>query len=105
MRDLQVIICYKFHLLRGGINFIESAMIMEKNIVDMVETIRYSVVFMAIGGSLAIVFFFVFAPGILGLKSMQNQLRQLGADLKKANEKLEQIADSISIDRENQGQR
>ena len=63
---------------------------------ELVETILYAVGFIAIGGMLAIIFFFIFAPSILGSKTIHKQLDKLDGQFEKINEQLGKIADRLN---------
>lgn|GEM_PF-1931358 len=59
---------------------------------ELVARILTVVTFIAVGGGLAIVFFFVFAQVILGGKRIQHKLESLDLQMKRTNELLEQIS-------------
>ena len=63
---------------------------------ELVETILYAVGFIAVGGMLAIIFFFIFAPSILGSKTIHKQLEKLDEQFEKINEQLGKIADCLN---------
>lgn len=65
---------------------------MDTGILELVERIFTAVSFIAVGGAIAVVFFFVFAPSILGLKRVQHKLESLDTQLKRANELLEEMS-------------
>lgn len=69
---------------------------MERGMFELVETILYAVSFIAIGGMLAIIFFFIFAPSILGSKTIHKQLEKLDGQFEKINEQLGKIADRLN---------
>ncbi len=64
---------------------------MEKGMLELIEAILSSTQFIAIGGGLAIIFFFVFAPHITGSKLITKQLEQLEKQTKKLNENIEKL--------------
>jgi hypothetical protein len=68
---------------------------------ELVEKILYGVSFIAIGGTLALVFFFVFAPSILGSRTTHKQLEELGQQVKQMNEQLKQIGQRLENRKEN----
>ena len=72
----------------------------EKGMFELVETILYAVSFIAIGGMLAIIFFFIFAPSILGSKTIHKQLDKLDGQFEKINEQLGKIADCLNETKE-----
>lgn len=65
---------------------------MENNIVETVEKILTAVSFIAIGGAVAIIFFFMYAQVILGSKRIQHKLESVDGQLKRTNELLEEIS-------------
>ncbi len=67
---------------------------------ELVETILYAVGFIAVGGMLAIIFFFIFAPSILGSKTIHKQLEKLDEQFEKINEQLGKIADRLNETKE-----
>jgi hypothetical protein len=69
---------------------------METGMYELVSKIFTAVTFIAIGGSLAIVFFFMYAQVILGSKHLQHKLDSIESQLKRANELLERIARDTS---------
>jgi len=70
--------------------------VMERGMFELVETILYAVGFIAIGGMLAIIFFFIFAPSILGSRTIHKQLDKLDGQFEKINEQLGKIADRLN---------
>ena len=66
---------------------------MDVGMYELVEKILHGVSFIAIGGTLALIFFFVFAPSILGSKTIQQQLENLHQQAKAMNEQLRKIAE------------
>jgi len=78
--------------------------VMERGMFELVETILYAVGFIAIGGMLAIIFFFIFAPSILGSRTIHKQLDKLDGQFEKINEQLGKIADRLNeIKKERKG--
>jgi hypothetical protein len=65
---------------------------MENGLNDLVAKIFTAVTFIAVGGGISIVFFFVFAQVIFGSKFIHRKLDSLDAQLKRTNELLEQIS-------------
>ena len=65
---------------------------MEVGMYELVEKIWHGVGFIAIGGVMAIIFFFIFAPSILGSKTINKQLDILGKQIEEMNKQLKQIA-------------
>ncbi len=59
---------------------------------EIVEKILFGVGFIAIGGTVALMFFFVFAPSILGSKTIHKQLERLQREAEQMNEQLKRIA-------------
>jgi hypothetical protein len=65
---------------------------MENGIQDVVEQILTVVTFIAMGGAVAITFFFIYAQFILGSKRVQHKLESLDGQLKRTNELLDEIS-------------
>jgi len=68
---------------------------MDVGIYEVVEKIWSGVSFIAIGGAVAIIFFFIFAPSILGSKTIHKQLENLGKQIEEMKEQLRQIAQHL----------
>jgi len=66
----------------------------------IVEKILFGVSFIAIGGAVALIFFFVFAPSILGLKTIHKQLEKLQQETKLMNEQLKRIVEYLEKGKE-----
>ncbi len=62
---------------------------------ELVETILYAVSFIAIAGMVAIIFFFIFAPSILGSKTTHQQLDKIAERFEKIEEQLKEIAEHL----------
>jgi hypothetical protein len=62
---------------------------------DLVEKILWAVSFITIGGTLAVMFFLVFAQSIFGSKSIHSQLEILLRQNRQICEQLKQIAQSL----------
>ena len=67
---------------------------------ETVEKILFGVSFIAVGGALALMFFFVFAPSILGLKTIHKQLEKLQHQIELANKQLKRIAEPLEKEKE-----
>lgn len=65
---------------------------MDIGMYELIEKILQSTSFIAIGGAIALVFFFIFAPSILGSKTIHKQLQNIEHQTEKMNEQLEKIA-------------
>lgn len=65
---------------------------MEVGMYELVEKIWHGVSFIAIGGVMAIIFFFIFAPSILGSKTIHKQIDNLAKQIEEMNKQLKQIA-------------
>jgi hypothetical protein len=74
---------------------------MDAGMHDLVAKILYWVSFIAIGGTLALVFFFVFLPSILGFRTMHKQLEELKRQAEQMNEQLRQIAKYLGDRKQN----
>jgi hypothetical protein len=68
---------------------------MDVGMYELVEKILYGVSFIAIGGMLSLIFFFVFAPSILGSKTIHKQLENLQQQAEQIGEQLKQIAERL----------
>jgi len=71
-----------------------------KSMYHIVEKILFGVSFIAIGGAVALIFFFVFAPSILGLKTIHKQLEKLQQETKLMNEQLKRIVEYLEKGKE-----
>jgi len=67
---------------------------------DLVEKILWAVSFITIGGTLAVMFFLVFAQSIFGSKSIHSQLEILLRQNRQICEMLKQIAQSLEKEEE-----
>ena len=70
---------------------------------ELVEKILFGVSFIAIGGMVALMFFFVFAPSILGSKTLHKQLEKLLQQAELMNEQLKKIAEHLEKDKDQPG--
>jgi uncharacterized protein YoxC len=73
---------------------------MDMSMYELVEKILWSVSFIAIGGALALIFFFIFATSILGSKIIQKQLDKLHRQIEQMNEHLKKIAHHLEDDKD-----
>ncbi|MHC4479004.1 MAG: hypothetical protein ACYTEL_25540 [Planctomycetota bacterium] len=64
---------------------------MNTGMYELVEKILYGVGFIAIGGTVALIFFAVFAPSIFGSRTTHKQLERLQQQADQINEQLKQI--------------
>lgn len=74
---------------------------MEMGMYELVERILHGVSFIAIGGTLALIFFFVFAPSILGSRTIYKQLEGLRKQTEQMNKQLGQISQHLQKQKEN----
>ncbi|MGB2807386.1 MAG: hypothetical protein WBC22_06585 [Sedimentisphaerales bacterium] len=74
---------------------------MDAGMYELVEKIWQGVSFIAVGGAIALIFFFIFAPSILGSKAIHKQLDKLGKQVEKMNEQLKQIAQLLEKGKKN----
>jgi uncharacterized protein YoxC len=74
---------------------------MDAGMYELIEEILRGVSFIAVGGAVALIFFFIFAPSILGSKTIHKQLEQLGKQVEKMNEQLKQIAQLLEKGKNN----
>jgi len=68
---------------------------------EVVEKILYGVSFIAIGGAVALIFFFIFAPSILGSKTIREQLEKIRQQAEEMTEQLKQIAQHLEKEKKN----
>jgi len=69
---------------------------MEKGMIELLEKISQSTSYIAIGGTVALLFLLIFAQSIFGSRTTQSQLKSLIEQTNKMNEKLEEIARSLN---------
>jgi hypothetical protein len=62
---------------------------------ETVEKILFGVGFIAVAGVVALMFFFIFAPSILGSKTIHRQLEKLQQEAERMNEQLRRIAEHL----------
>jgi hypothetical protein len=72
---------------------------MDAGLYELVNKILYAVSFIAIGGTLALIFFFVFAPSILGSRTLHEQIENLQQQLERVSEQLKEITSRLQDDR------
>jgi len=72
----------------------------EAGMYQVVEKILFGVSFIAIGGAVALMFFFIFAPSILGSKTIHKQLEKLQQEAELMNEQLKRIAENLEKGKE-----
>jgi len=73
----------------------ESNVGMEQGMYELVEKILWATSFIAIGGTLALMFFLIFAQSIFGSKTTHSQIERLLSETQQMNERLRQIAQSL----------
>jgi len=71
---------------------------MDANMYELVQRIMWGVSFIAIGGTLAVMFFLIFAQSIVGLKTIHEQLEKLLRQGEQISEQLKQIAQHLDKD-------
>ncbi len=74
---------------------------MDAGMYEIVEKIWYGVSFIAIGGAVALIFFFIFAPSILGSKTVHKQLESMGKQIEEMKEQLKRIAQLLEKGKKN----
>jgi hypothetical protein len=74
---------------------------MDKNLIDLIARILDVVTYMLFGGLVAITFFYVFAPWILGLPRMQHHLKKLEEQSENTNRLLTSIEEQLKKLNEN----
>ncbi|MHC4104559.1 MAG: hypothetical protein ACYSR9_06435 [Planctomycetota bacterium] len=67
----------------------------DQGLYELVEKILWAVTFMTIGGTLAIMFFLIFAQSILGSKTIHSQLEILLRQNRQICEQLKEIAEHL----------
>ena len=65
---------------------------MDRGMYELVEMILRNTSFIAVGGAIALIFFFVFAPSILGSKTLHRQVKDLQKETEQINEQLKKIS-------------
>ena len=70
---------------------------------ELLERISQSTSYIAVGGTLALLFLLIFAQSISGSKTTHSQLKKLIEQTKRTNEKLEDIARSLEAEGRKQG--
>jgi hypothetical protein len=72
----------------------------DAGLIELVEKILWAVSFMAVGGTLAIMFFLIFAQSILGSRSIHSQLEILLKQNTQICENLKRIAEQLEEDQQ-----
>lgn len=73
---------------------------MEKGMIELLDKISQSTTYIAIGGTVAVLFLLIFAQSIFGSRTTQSQLKSLIGQTERMNEKLEEIAGSLKQQQE-----
>jgi hypothetical protein len=68
---------------------------MDEGMLEIVQKILYFVTYIAIGGTFCMLFFFIFAPSILGSRAISKQLVALDERIEQLGATLNQLAQSI----------
>jgi peptidoglycan hydrolase CwlO-like protein len=71
---------------------------MHSGLFETVNAIFWVVLFIAAGGTAALIFIVVFAQSISGLKSLQKQTQHLQKQFERLNDTLEKISEKINKD-------
>ena len=74
---------------------------MDAGMYELVEDILRAVSFIAFGGAVALIFFFIFAPSIIGSKTTHKQIDSLSRQVEEMNEQLKKIAQQLTKGKEN----
>ena len=82
----------------------EGYVMVDPGLYELVEKILWAVSFIAIGGTLAVMFFFVFAQSIFGSKSIHSQLEILLRQNRQICEQLKQIAQYLEGEEKKSGE-
>lgn len=78
---------------------------MDAGMLELVERIFWTVSFIAIGGTLALMFVFIFAQSIFGSKTIHTQLEKLLQQSEQISEQLKQIAQHLDKTKEDPPER
>lgn len=78
---------------------------MDAGMLELVERIFWTVSFIAIGGTLALMFVFIFAQSIFGSKTIHTQLEKLLQQSEQISEQLKQIAQHLDKTKEDPSER
>lgn len=73
---------------------------MNAGMLELVERIFWTVSFIAIGGTLALMFLFIFAQSIFGSKTIHTQLEKLLRQSEQISEQLKKIAQHLEKEKE-----
>ena len=65
---------------------------MEEGMLELLRKIRWSTTYLAVGGTVMVMFLLVFAQSLFGSKTTHSQLRQLQDQADEMNRNLERIA-------------
>lgn len=68
---------------------------------ELVEKIFFGVSFIAIGGVMALIFFFVFAQSIIGSRTIHKQFESLQQQIEQIKEQLKKIAQHLEGTKKN----
>ena len=68
--------------------------------IELLDKISQSTTYIAIGGTVAVLFLLIFAQSIFGSRTTQSQLKSLIGQTERMNEKLEEIAGSLKQQQE-----
>jgi hypothetical protein len=68
---------------------------MNDGMLELVRKIMHAVTFMAVGGTLALIFFAIFAPSIFGSRTIHKQLEGLRGQIERTNELLKRISQEL----------
>jgi len=74
---------------------------MEQGMLELLEKISRSTTFLAVGGTVAVMFLLIFAQSIFGSKTTHSQFKRLLDQTEQMNEHLRQIARSLEKQGEN----
>ncbi|HEX40821.1 MAG TPA: hypothetical protein ENN81_02015 [Phycisphaerales bacterium] len=67
---------------------------MDTGVLELVQKILWATGFIAVGGTLALVFVLMFAPSLFGAKAIQKQLQAMGEQLEHIERLLEKTTAS-----------
>ena len=68
---------------------------MDDSMLELLEKIYRSTSFMAVGGTVAVMFLLIFAQSIFGARTTHSQLKKLHEQTERMNEQLKEIAENL----------
>lgn len=68
---------------------------MNESMLELLDKIYRSTSYLAVGGTVAVMFLLIFAQSIFGARTTHSQLKKLHEQTEKINQQLTEIADSL----------